>query len=130
MHDGQRVGGRAQRLTACQLLADGVGSTAIANSLGVTRQTVYRWKQLFDTGGAEAVVTGYQHGRPAKLTSGQVDLLRRALQQSPQDLGYGAGPWSLKSVARFIRTQLGVSYGDSNVSRLLLSLGLSVKDLR
>lgn len=112
------------------MLAAGSGCTAIANSLGVTRQTVYRWKRLFDTEGVAAVMAGHPQGRPAQLTSDQVELLRRALQQRPGAFGCGAGPWSLKTVSRFIDAQLGVAYGASNVSRLLLSMGLSIKDLR
>lgn len=112
------------------MLAEGSGCTAIANSLGVSRQTAYRWKRLFDTEGVSAVMAGHPQGRPAKLTSDQVEFLRRALQQRPEAFGCGAGPWSLKSVSRFIDAQFEVAYGASNVSRLLLSMGLSVKDLR
>lgn len=42
----------------------------------------------------------------------------------------GTGPWALKRVSKFIQREFGVAYSKSNVSRVLLSLGASIKDVR
>ena len=119
-----------QLSAASQLLADGYGCTAVAKALGVSRQTAHRWKQQFEIGGVAAVVAGRRPGPRAQLTSDQLDDVMQALKQPPEAAGCGAGRWSLKKVARFIESRFGVDYGTSNVSRLMLALGLSIKDLK
>jgi len=115
---------------ARRLLTEGRGCTAIAKTLGVSRQTAYRWKQQFEAGGLAAVAAGRSPGPAGQLTSDQLQELMLELQRIPEGVGFGGRRWSLKTVARFIQSRFDVEYGISNVSRLMLALGVSIKALK
>ena len=117
------------RSEAIRRLINGGEVSKIAQSLEISRQTLYRWKRLYEKGGLVALMGRPSSGRPLKLTDDQLRKLHEALRTSPAHVGLGAGPWSLKYVARHISTLKGPNYSTSNVSRLLISMGTSIKSL-
>ena len=118
------------RSEAIHRLINGEDVSKIAQSLEISRQTLYRWKRLYEKGGLVALAARPSPGRPLKLTDDKLSKLHEALRTSPAHVGLGAGPWSLKYVARYISKLKGPNYSTSNVSRLLISMGISIKSLR
>ena len=94
-------------------------------AVGVARQTVYTWKALLDEGGIDALRAVPGPGRPAKLDEVQLSQVRAALVQSPTEHGFGTELWTLKRVARLIERMRGVRFGQTQVWRILGSLGFS-----
>lgn len=112
------------------LLAEGASCASVAAAVGASRQSAYRWKRKFEAAGVDGLMVIGRKGRPPRLTTDQIATLKFALAQSPSKFGENGDTWSLKKVARYISVAFHVSYEDSNVSRLLISMGLDVKTLR
>jgi transposase len=114
-----------KRVKAGRLLLAGKGCSEVAQAVGVARQTVYTWKRLLDEGGIDALRSVAERGRPAQLDAQQLASVRAALLQSPTEHGFGTELWTLKRVGAIIERMHGVRFGQTNVWRILGSLGFS-----
>lgn len=114
-----------KRLKAGRLLRAGKSCAQVALAVGVARQTVYTWKRLLDEGGIDALRAVPERGRPAALDEQQLASLRSALLQSPTEHGFGTELWTLKRAGAVIERLHGVRFGQTQVWRILGSLGFS-----
>jgi transposase len=114
-----------KRVRAGQLLQSGKTCAEVAASVGVARQTVYTWKRVLDEGGMEALREVRERGRPATLDAQQLSAVRVALLQSPTEHGFGTELWTLGRVGTLIERLHGVRFGQTQVWRILGSLGFS-----
>ena len=114
-----------KRLKAGRMLLAGKGCAEVALSVGVARQTVYTWKRLLDEGGIDALRAVPERGRPAQLDERQLAAVRASLLQSPTQHGFGTELWTLKRVGAVIERLHGVRFGQTQVWRILGSLGFS-----
>jgi transposase len=86
---------------------------------------VYRWLDVLNEGGIDALREMSKGGRPAQLDSTQHDRLRQILLAGPQAAGFGTELWTLKRVRATIQREFGVQYSEVHVWRLLGKLGFS-----
>ncbi len=114
-----------RRLRAGRMLLAGKGCTQVAAAVGVARQTVYTWKALLDAGGIDALRGVPERGRPARLDAAQLASVRTAILQSPTEHGFGTELWTLKRVGAVIERMHSVRFGQTQVWRILGSLGFS-----
>lgn len=114
-----------KRVKAGRLLLAGKGCAEVAVAVGVARQTVYTWKRLLDEGGIDALRSVPERGRPAQLDDEQLAAIRAAILPSPTEHGFGTELWTLKRVGTIIERLHGVRFGQTNVWRILGSLGFS-----
>jgi transposase len=114
-----------KRLKAGRMLLSGKACAEVALAVGVARQTVYTWKRLLDEGGLEALRAVPERGRPAQLDEQQLAAVRASLLQSPTEHGFGTELWTLKRVGAVIERLHGVRFGQTQVWRILGSLGFS-----
>jgi transposase len=118
-----------KRLRAGRLLLSGRNCAEVAVATGVARQTVYTWKRLLDEGGIDALRAVPERGRPARLDERQLASVRSAILQSPTEHGFGTELWTLKRVGAVIERMHGVRFSQTQVWRILGSLGLARKSL-
>ena len=114
-----------KRLRAGRMLLAGKGCAEVALAVGVARQTMYTWKGLLDEGGIDALRAVPERGRPAQLDEGQLAAVRTALLRNPTEHGFGTELWTLKRVGAVIERMHGVRFGQTQVWRILGSLGFS-----
>ena len=114
-----------KRLKAGRMLLAGKGCTDVAKAVGVARQTVYTWKGLLDEGGIDALRAVPERGRPTQLDEQQLAAVRATLLRSPTEYGFGTELWTLKRVGAVIERLHGVRFGQTQVWRILGSLGFS-----
>ena len=114
-----------KRLKAGRMLLAGKGCAEVALAVGVARQTVYTWKRLLDEGGIDALRALPERGRPAQLDEQQLAALRTTLLQSPTSQGFGTELWTPKRVGAVIERLHGVRFGQTQIWRILGSLGFS-----
>ena len=114
-----------KRLKAGRMLLAGKGCADVAKVVGVARQTVYTWKGLLDEGGIDALRAVAERGRPAQLDEQQLAAVRATLLRSPTEYGFGTELWTLKRVGAVIERLHGVRFGQTQVWRILGSLGFS-----
>lgn len=116
-----------RRLRAGRMLLAGKTPAQAAQAVGVARQTVYTWKALLDERGIDALRAMPTRGRPARLNDDQLQALARVLLDKPTEHGFGTELWTLKRVGVLIERLYGVKFGQTQIWRILGSLGFSVQ---
>ena len=113
-----------RRLRAGRLLQRGVAQAEVARRVGVTRTTVSQWNTQLGAGGMEAL-RSRPRGRPSGLDDAQRRELIRALTSGALAEGFATDLWTLPRVGQLIKRRFARSYSESQVWRILVSLGFS-----
>lgn len=117
----------ARRWRALRLLGEGLGVSEVSRRIGCTRASVYQWRTLQATGGAEAVHVRPTPGRPRRLTARQEARLLTLLGRGAMAAGFSTDLWTTKRVAEVIARRWGVGYHHDHVGRLLHRAGWTVQ---
>jgi transposase len=122
---------QAFRLRALHAIERGFTETAVADLLGLSRETVSRWWCAYAHGGPQAL-PGERTGRPVgsgrSLSDEQAARIWEILdQQNPEELGIAAALWTRKAVAELIRLQFGIVMPVRTVGEYLKRWGYTVK---
>lgn len=103
---------RARIILAC---AEGASNGDVADDLGVTRQTVGKWRQRFLDQRLDGLVDAPRPGAPRTITDEDVErVIATALEQAPKD----ATHWSTRSMAQ------ATGLSQSSVSRIWRAFSL------
>jgi transposase len=113
-----------RRLRAGRLLQRGVAQAEVARRVGVTRTTVSQWNVQLEAGGMEALKSR-PRGRPSGLDEAQRRELMRALTAGALAERFATDLWTLPRVGQLIERRFVRSYSESQVWRILVSLGFS-----
>lgn len=113
-----------RRLRAGRLLQRGVAQAEVARRVSVTRTTVSEWNAQLQAGGLEALKRR-PRGRPSGLEEAQRRELMRALKDGALAEGFATDLWTLPRVGQLIERRFSRSYSESQVWRILVSLGFS-----
>jgi transposase len=113
-----------RRLRAGRLLQRGVAQAEVARRVSVTRTTVSEWNGQLQAGGLEALKRR-PRGRPSGLDDAQRRELMQALKLGALAEGFATDLWTLPRVGQLIERRFGRSYSESQVWRILVSLGFS-----
>jgi transposase len=104
---------RARIVLAC---AEGATNVAVAERLGVTKQTVGKWRQRFVEDGVAGLLDEPRSGAPRRVSDGQVEaVIVKTLEEAPPG---EATHWSTRDMAR----RVGLS--QASVSRIWRAFGL------
>ena len=114
-----------RRVRAARLLQAGHKPAEVAKIVGAPRQTVYRWKDVLEADGLDALRDMSKGGRPALLGAEELVRVQIALMEGPTAHGFGTPLWTLKRVRVFIEREFGVRYSEVHVWRLLGQMGFS-----
>lgn len=107
--------GLAQRARIILGCAAGQSTPVVAAQLGITRQTVGRWRQRFLDRRLDGLVDEPRPGAPRRIGDAQIErMIADTLETTPRD----ATQWSTRSFAK----QAGVSH--STIGRLWRAFGL------
>jgi transposase len=93
------LAGMAQRARIVLLAADGLGNTAIAERVGVSRPTVIGWRQRYQAKGIHGLADEDRSGRPRVIDRAAVI----AATLAPPPKKYGVTHWSSRLLARHLR---------------------------
>ena len=117
--------GTKRRVRAARLLQAGHTPAQVAAKVGAPRQTVYRWREVLNSQGIDALRDMSKGGRPAQLDAEELSRVQVALLEGPQAHGFVTPLWTIKRVRLFIERTFGVRYSEVHVWRLLGQLGFS-----
>ena len=117
----------ARRFEAARLFRQGQSQAAVMRTLGVTRQTAYRWYHLWRQHGRAGLKAAGRLGRKPRLDARQLARVERALGQRPQRHGFRTDLWTLPRVATVIERLTGVHYHAGHVWYLLRGLHWSLQ---
>src|ERR1700726_4546056 len=87
-----------RRMTAAELLKQGVSQSEVARRLGVHRQSVMRWARQLAQSGRAGLKQAGRAGRKPKLSASQLRKIEQALRRGPDALGYASGLWTAARV--------------------------------
>lgn len=114
----QDLAQRARLILACDAVGDDgfpVSTRVVAEAVGVSRDTVSKWRKRFVADRLDGLSDEPRPGRPRSVTDEQVaDLIARTLESKPAN----ATHWSTRSMAK----KVGLS--QSTVSRVWRAFGL------
>ncbi|MEV8312523.1 winged helix-turn-helix domain-containing protein [Streptomyces flavidovirens] len=118
----------ARRVRAAELFGQRRSGAEIARMLGVSDESVRRWKRVWEEGGTDALRRRPATGRPPKLDDAQVERVRTALEQGAQAHGFEADLWTLERVGLVVERVTGTALSRASVWRLLTGrLGWSLQ---
>jgi transposase len=116
-----------RRRNAAQLFRKGKTQAEVARQLGVSRQSVSRWFQMWKKGGARALRRAGSPGRNCRLNAAQRKRVEKALLKGAQANGFNSNLWTLWRVARVIEQETGVHYHPGHVWRVLQKMRWSLQ---
>lgn len=89
--------GLVQRAEIVLLCVEGLDNGTVAERVGVTRQTVGRWRERFRTQGLMGLYDEYRPGRPRSIEDEQImELLKRTRDEKPPG---EATHWTVRAAA-------------------------------
>ncbi|MBQ1100209.1 winged helix-turn-helix domain-containing protein [Streptomyces sp. b94] len=105
----------ARRVRAVELFENGLPSADIATAAG----GVWRWRRVWEQGGASARRRRAATGRPPKLDDAQIETVWAALERGTQAHGFEADLRTLELVGAVVTRATGVVLSNASVWRLL-----------
>jgi transposase len=106
-----------RRRRAVELMGQGEAWAVIAHVLGVSIQSLYNWDRKTKSGVGLSVKP--LSGRRSKLSSSQLEALRKLLLQGAKAHGWSNDLWTGKRVAKVIKDHFGVDFSINYVQALL-----------
>jgi len=114
---------RKRGVTAVQ---EGQSPETVAQSLMISRGTIYNWLSLYRSGGWQALDASKRGGRRPKLDGKAFKWIYDAVtMKRPEQFQFPFALWTSKMLVKLIKKKFGVSLSKSSVCRLLNQLGLS-----
>jgi transposase len=115
------------RLTAVRrVVEDREAPSAVMESMGLCRTSIYRWLRRYEAEGWEALAEKIAQGPEPRLTDKQRHQVKRwIVGRDPRQYGFDYGLWTRRIVQSLIERKLGLSLGLTAVGRLLASLEIT-----
>jgi transposase len=114
-----------RRLQAGRWMLKGLSKAEVARRVGVSPSAVTAWGKRLEAEGLQALKSRGPRGRPAGLDAAQRRALARELKRGAVAQGFPTELWTLPRMGQLIGKLFGRRYSDSQVSRILASLGFS-----
>lgn len=111
-----------RRHSAIALLKAGKNLLAVANAVGSSVSSVFRWWESYRQRGRAGLKSKPTPGRPPKLSEAQKRKLLRILLKGARQAGYKTELWTLQRITHVIKKNFGIQYHPSHVWKLLTSL--------
>jgi transposase len=119
------------RLHGVLLVAHGLTCPQAADLLGDAPRSVEYWVNRFESNGFAGLTEQPKSGRPGRLAPEHLEKIEAALRQSPSQVGLtGATLWDGKTLAAFVRQQLGVTLGVRQCQRFFRQLNFRLRKPR
>ncbi len=113
-----------RRTLAVLEIGRGRSIAQVAQTLGVTRQSVYNWVAGYAQAYDPRALRDQPHpGRPGFWNEDHQALLRCLMERAPEEFGYFAGSWTVPLLQEQWEHATGVYPSEDTVRRGLLELG-------
>ena len=98
----------------------------IANEHGVSSRSVQRWVTAYIHGGIDEVKLK-SDGLKSSITSEDREIILSVLFNNPHIFGYIRNTWSLRSLAKCLTNEMGISISFKHLQRITKDLGIQCK---
>lgn len=113
----------AARRQVAARLAKGGSPAELARAYGVSRQTIYAWRD--DAADPDVGLAAKPMGRQRYLDAGQLARLRAMLLEGALRHGFPTDLWTIERVRQLVERELGVAYAERSAWALLRFMGFS-----
>lgn len=100
--------GVSKRAQALYRLHLGDSVQKIANSLLITRKTIYNWHDRWQENGVDGLADKAKSGRPCKATASYRQLLAELIEQEPATYGYEFSMWTNTRMRTHLEQETGI----------------------
>ncbi len=109
------------------LVEGGLTQEQTARLIGVSRQSINAWLQVYQNQGIEGLLNKPRGRRPGhtKLAPWQAAQIARALRASPRDHGFESGLWTRQIIRDLVAQRFDITLGLSTVSEYLQRWGFT-----
>jgi len=107
-----------RRRRAVQLMRQGESPTLIARILGVSRQSLYRWRDMARAD-PKGLAAKPPPGRKRRLSDAQLAQLEKLLLKGAQSHGWANNLWTAPRVTEVIRRHFGIKLHPEHVRNIL-----------
>jgi transposase len=114
-----------RRRLAIERLSEGYSADEVADFLGVSVRTVWRWLALARGDDPDGLSARPVPGRPRKLTPTQEKIVLRWLRDSPLEHGFATELWTAARIARLIEQEFDITFNPRYLSTWLRDRGLT-----
>jgi transposase len=101
----------------------------VAREFGVTRQTLYNWRDRLQDGPGR-LADRPRSGRPTMWTAERIAGLEHALEHSPRDFGFHMNGWTAGLLKTLLRRAVDFDVSEDSVRSKLHELGYVWKRFR
>jgi transposase len=108
-----------RRRQAIAMLRSGKTFRDVAKKLEASLSSVVRWFQDYRKKGRQGIRSQARWGRPPLLADHQKTHLKKILLKGAASAGHTTDLWTLKRIAKLIRTEYGIHYTHVGVWKLL-----------
>jgi transposase len=114
-----------RRQLAIQRSLEGYSADEIAEFLGISPRTVWRWLASFRARGPMGLAARPVPGRPRKLTLTQEKIALRWLRGSPMEHGFTTELWTAARLAQLIEEEFAIRFNPRSLSAWLKDRGFT-----
>lgn len=112
-----------QRATGVRLLHEGKSPKEVAEIFSVSQPTIYDWHHRWQTQGVEGLANRPKSGRPLKANQEYVELLKKVVEQNPQELGYAFSIWTTERLRLHMKAKTGTELKRTQLRAVLKDNG-------
>ncbi len=108
-----------------KLREEGHTQHQISDLTGLSQGRVSQILKLYHQKGASALVIHSPPGRPAGLTTDQLDELKIILTAEAKASSFATDGWTLSRISKVIEDKFGLSYSLEHIRRILKNIGFT-----
>ena len=95
----------------------------VADSLLITRKTIYNWHDRWQANGVDGLADKAKSGRPRKATGTYRQLLAKLIEQEPATYGYEFSMWTNARMRTHLAQETGIRLSERAFGDLLKAEG-------
>jgi transposase len=114
-----------RRQLAVQRHLEGYSTDEVAEFLGISPRSVWRWIASFRDRGAKGLAARPVPGRPRKLALTQEKIALRWLRGSPLEHGFATELWTAPRLAQLIEEEFGIRFNHRSLCAWLKDRGFT-----
>jgi transposase len=116
------------RIRAVEAVQRGQRVEAVAETMGLSRSTVFGWMALYRSGGWGSLKARPVPGRPPKITGSQIEWIYKTVAgKTPLQYRFEFALWTLDLVRWLIDERFGIGLSKTSTWRLMNQMGLSAQ---
>lgn len=113
------------RRLAVKMVNQGDDAQGVAECLGVSERSVWRWLSIWRSDGDLGLTTALRTGRPPKLTEQVAAEVLDWVDHNPREFGFATERWTTRRIALLLDRRLGVRINRRYLSRWLRCRGVT-----